>query len=233
MSRAKQLLQLQEIEEDLREKLTLLKKVQAALSDSPALRQAQASHRAAEAAHAEARAAQHDLELELQELDDKIKRETERLYSGKIKNPKELDNIRREVEALKRRRGDLDERALKGMEEVEQIGKEFAEAEQALAIAEAEWRHQQSDLSEKEQKLKRYISARRRQRDATLAQIASNDLARLRDIQARKGGKGVAALRDGAICGLCGVSVSAAKVAQIQSADELITCGNCGRILAV
>lgn len=231
MNRAKQLLQLQEIEDDLREKLTLLKKVQAALSDSPALRQARDVHGAAAAAHAGSRSVQRDLELELQELDEKIKRETERLYGGTVKNPKELENIRKEVESLQRRRADLDERALEGMEQVERAGDAVAEAQRALAVAEAEWRDQQGDLSEKEQKLKRYINARRRQREATLTHIPPADLARLRDIQARKGGKGAAPLRDGTICGLCGVSVSASKLAHIHGGAELVLCGNCGRIL--
>ncbi|HBY93542.1 MAG TPA: hypothetical protein DEP84_06155, partial [Chloroflexi bacterium] len=182
-------------------------------------------------AQAEARKAQRDLELELQELDTKIKRETDRLYGGTIRNPKELENIRKEVEALQRHRGDLDERALKGMEQVEKASGMLTEAERALAAVEAEWRDQRSDLSEKGQKLKRHINARRRQREATLAQISAGDLARLREIQTRKGGKGIASLRDGAVCGLCGVSVSASKVAQVHGSDELILCGNCGRIL--
>lgn len=232
MNRATQLLQLEELEFDLREKLALLKKVQAALHDSPALRQAQAAHAEAKAAQSQLRAAQRDLELELQELEGKIKRESERLYSGRIKNPKELDNIRKEVEALQRRRGDLDERVLEGMEQVELAERRLSEAEAALRVAEAERRSEQGELGEKEQKLKRYINSRRRQRDAILAQIAPGDLAQLREIQARKGGRAVTTLRDGGICGLCGVSVSATKIAQIRQGDDIVVCGNCGRILA-
>lgn len=232
MSRAKQLLQLQEIEDDMREKLAALKKIQAQLSDSPEVRQAQSQREAAASALAQARTAQRERELEVERLDAKLKQESDRLYGGSVKNAKEVDNLRKEVEALNRRRGTLDEAALKGMEQVEELIRALAEAERNLAGVESQRSGQVGDLEEKEQKLKRYIAARRRQREAILGQIPAGDLAVLRDVQNRKGGKGVTALREGAICGLCGVTVSAAKLAQVRGRDELLLCGNCGRILA-
>jgi predicted nucleic acid-binding Zn-ribbon protein len=230
MKRAQKLLRLQELEDDLRETMGAYKQVQAALGDTPALREAQQRMADAEATLTQRRSHQQLLEQEIKDLDAKIKRENDRLYDGSIKSHKEIENVQREVESLQRRRGTLDEQALQGMETVEQARTALAQAKTALQRIEAETREEQTDLTAKEQKLKRYIGARRREREATLGEITPADLQRLRSIQERKGQKGVALLRD-SNCSICGVNVSATKIAQMRESDELIICGNCGRIL--
>lgn len=231
MTRAQKLLRLQELEDDLREKMALYKKVQAAMGDSPALREAAEAAATTEAQLAEERAAQSRLEDELRQLDAKLKRESGRLYDGSVQSHRDVENLQREVESLQRRRGDLDEQALRGMDRVEKARRAFEGARDALTVAEQRWDEEKGDLGAREQKLKRYISARRREREAALAEIAAADLTFFRSVQERKGSRAVAALRD-SVCTGCGVNVSAAKVAQVRASDDLIPCGNCGRILA-
>src|SRR5258708_5024868 len=60
-----------------------------------------------------------DTELELQGVEKKAKDFENKLYSGKVQNPKELQSMQEEIEALGRQRGRLDEQILTLMEEVE------------------------------------------------------------------------------------------------------------------
>ena len=50
------------------------------------------------------RTSQNDLSLELSSLNNKSKRSEDRLYSGMVKNPKELADIQQEIDSLGRRR---------------------------------------------------------------------------------------------------------------------------------
>src|SRR3989442_12357173 len=53
-----------------------------------------------------------DSELELQTVEKKKKDFETKLYSGKVSNPKELQSMQEEIEALGRQRGRLDDRIL-------------------------------------------------------------------------------------------------------------------------
>ena len=68
---------------------------------------------------------QRRLDFEVDSLSQKIAGEVERLYSGKIGSPKELSDLSREVEALKRRKVVLEDNDLEVMEEREGAEKEL------------------------------------------------------------------------------------------------------------
>jgi predicted nucleic acid-binding Zn-ribbon protein len=61
------------------------------------------------------RAQQTDLNLELNSLEDKANRSEQRLYSGSVKNPKELSDLQHEIESLGRRQSALEEELLEVM----------------------------------------------------------------------------------------------------------------------
>src|SRR4029077_9852420 len=62
---------------------------------------------------------------EVDTLVQKIKAESGRLYSGVVSNAKELQDISREVEALKRRKSVLEDNDLDVMEERDGVEKEL------------------------------------------------------------------------------------------------------------
>src|ERR687893_250980 len=84
MSRRSRLLDLQEVENSLRDKIGAYKKIQKQLTlDSP-VRLARVAYEQAEQAEGEARARQQALNLEWQGLIQKVDNEEKRLYSGTI-----------------------------------------------------------------------------------------------------------------------------------------------------
>jgi predicted nucleic acid-binding Zn-ribbon protein len=115
MHPAKQLLQLQTLDLERDAQYRRLKQVIASLAEPETLRIAAAEVTAAQAVVTRAHARKQDLELEAQTLDAKIASVDERLYSGRVKNPKELSDLQNEVASLRRRRATLDDTLLEAM----------------------------------------------------------------------------------------------------------------------
>ena len=66
--------------------------------------------------------AQHDLEWVIEDLTGKINKAQDELYSGRIRNPKELSNLEQEVAALKASRSGKEDEAIELMEQLESTG---------------------------------------------------------------------------------------------------------------
>jgi hypothetical protein len=64
---------------------------------------------------------QRGLNLELAGVNDKARRSEQRLYSGNVKNPKELTDLQNEIEALGRRRAALEDEIIEAMIMVEDV----------------------------------------------------------------------------------------------------------------
>jgi predicted nucleic acid-binding Zn-ribbon protein len=100
MTEGADLYRLQGLDSEGDKKRRRLAEVEAALSESEELQQARrAVERAGERVRKWA-VKQRDLELEVQGLADKISHDEQRLYSGVIRNPKELEDLQAEVAAL-------------------------------------------------------------------------------------------------------------------------------------
>ena len=91
--RARLLYTLQRVDIQLARKGRRYKEVEAHLGESEALRDARATLEAATRDHAHWRAQAQDRELEAQSIADKLSATEERLYSGRITNPRELGDL--------------------------------------------------------------------------------------------------------------------------------------------
>ncbi|HJW84607.1 MAG TPA: hypothetical protein VJ754_09920, partial [Anaerolineae bacterium] len=90
MRRVQRLLALQETDLELDASRRQVREIDALLTDSDALRAARRSNQHIQQRLAQLRPRLKDLGLESSALDAKIKNAEDRLYSGAIKNPKEL-----------------------------------------------------------------------------------------------------------------------------------------------
>lgn len=175
------------------------------------------------------RARQTDLNLELSSLDGKAKRSEQRLYSGSVKNPKELSDLQQEIESLGRRQGALEEDLLEAMIGVEEAEEEDTEAREALRQIEAEWSQSQQDLQQEQGELVQRIKDLSTQRNHQLSMLTPESVAAYERTLRRVGTTAVVALKNNR-CRGCQVTVPANRV---KAADEgkLVYCDSCGRIL--
>jgi predicted nucleic acid-binding Zn-ribbon protein len=175
---------------------------------------------------------QNRLEGEIEMLGSKTSREEQRLFSGGVANPKELSSLQAEVESLKRRRGDLEDKLLEVM-----VGRDSAlatveslEKERSAAATESE------DLTARVAELTGDIDAALADHAARRSEAAGTIDAELlslyEGIRDSKHGVGAAELV-GDTCQGCHTKLPAREVERLRNERGLQRCDNCRRILVV
>lgn len=229
MSQAQVLYDLQQIDTEIRTKKQRLGEVLRLQKEPPALLAAREKAVAAEADLGSWRARHKDLTLEIATVADKAKRSEERLYSGVVKNPKELNDLQHEVEALGRRRATLEDEALQVMMTVDErqtiSGAAATERDRLAEEFAASVVHLQAEQQTLALQLNRLLDKRKKQ--ITLAQPA---LLKVYDqLIQEKRGLAVAGLRANK-CQGCQVTLSASTI-RAAGQGQLVRCDSCDRIL--
>jgi len=232
MSKAERLYRLQTIDLEADARHSRLKEVKATLEGNEELPRVRQALQDEEKKLSRQRTKLRDRELEMQSLTDKIVSVEDRLYGGRIKNPKELANLQEEVQSLKRRKGELEDQVLEAMIEVEESEASVTEQRERLARLEAEWQETQARLSAEQNELISRLSQLKAERAGLQRAIEAGDLALYEDLRRRMGGQAVALL-EGELCQACRVTLPTTKVQQARQGEALTLCSSCERILYV
>jgi predicted nucleic acid-binding Zn-ribbon protein len=171
------------------------------------------------------------LELEIGGLNAKLKANQDRLYSGRVKNPKELSGLQEEATSLRRRRSELEDDQLDLMIGIEEQEAELAERQARLRQIEAMWSQNQDSLQLEKRQLEIRLEELGARRDAMRARIAHADLALYDDLCMSLGGTGVALLKRG-VCQTCGVDVPTGVARSVERGEGPYYCPVCDRLLA-
>ncbi len=228
MNVAKQLYQLQEVDLEVEAAEQELRRLNSQLGENRVLIEAQSRLTAEKHRLDELKHQQHSAEWELDDLVNKISVAEEQLYSGRIRNPKELTNLQHEVEILKAKRDQLENKALAIMDQVELAEAEVASASNEFNRLEAEWHRQQEQLSHEIDTLKNKLSELGQKRQLLSAEIDPQAVA-LYDKLRKQKKQAVAKVEQG-ICRSCRISLPFSELQQARSGN-LVQCSSCGRIL--
>jgi predicted nucleic acid-binding Zn-ribbon protein len=232
MHPSRQLYQLQtlDLERDARHRR--LQQVIASLNEPEALRTAAAALTGAQAQVATARARRKDLELEVQTLDAKIANAEERLYSGRVRNPKELSDLQNDAASMRRHHTTLDDRLLEAMIALEDAEQVEGEARTKSTAVQAEWQTHQRALLEEKSRLAAEIAAMTEQRHQQMTAIEAKHVDAYQQLRRTYVGQAVARIEEGT-CVTCGVELSDRLLVKASHSDDLSFCGNCERILLI
>ncbi len=192
-----------------------------------------------EVALAEARAVldevgrrQSALEHDLAVVESKLAEDQSRLYSGTVGIIRELQALQAEVDALKRRKGELEDKVLEVLDEREPLdsGAAALEAEQEKVFDEAGDAEGQVVAAQAE--IDVLLASEVDARTAAADGLPPAVVAEYDRLRARLGGIGAAPLVNGR-CGGCHLSLSASELDALrrQPPDALLCCEQCGRIL--
>ena len=228
MGVAKQLYQLQEFDLKIESNEQSLKQVTSQLGESKAVVRVQKQLQLEQQRLEELRHKQHSAEWEIDDLVTKVAVAEETLFSGRIKNPKELTNLQHEVEALKAKRDQLEEKALEIIDQVEQSEASVARISSELETLKAEWQRQQQQLSDKVEQLKATLSDLRQKWQLLSAEIEPPTVEFYQELRKGKG-TAVAKVEQG-ICRGCRISLPTTELQRARS-GSLVQCSSCGRIL--
>jgi len=206
-----------------------LTKVEISLEESEALRQASRALEETQQSVRKLAVRQHDMELQVQGILEKIARSEQRLYSGVVKNTKELADLQAKVAALQRRRQKLEDDLLEIMIEREEAQAAHAQAQEHLDETKAHWSTQQTNLLAERETLQARLAEIEQEQAGVLPHIEPGDLTTYQNLRRRKGGLAVVQMQ-GSACGGCGVAVSPNLKWKLRQ-GELVCCGNCERII--
>jgi len=230
MGRATALFRLQGIDTELDGHRTRLKAIETALSDSPEVRAAQTKMVDAQAQFGAARAAAQSLEHDNQAIGEKISQAEARLYSGQVTNPKELQDLEKDLASLRRRRQAIEEQQLEALIKSETAEGRLVATQTELQRTETESAKTNGHLAEEHATLKARVARLESEREATAAPIPPEDQEMYQRLRQSKNGRAVSQLEDG-ICSTCGVAPSSSRTQVARQGNELVLCSNCGRIL--
>ncbi len=228
MNVANQLYQLQEVDLALESNEQALNQTASQLGESQAVVSAQAELTLEHQRLEELGRRQHSAEWEIDDLSSKISIAEEKLYSGRIGNPKELASLQHEIEELRARRDKLEDRALAIIEQVELATANVATKSNKLKDLDAEWRRQQQQLSADMEQHKTILSGLNHKRQLLSAQIDPQSIGFYSELKKQKG-TAVAKVEQG-ICHGCRISLPTTELQRARSGN-LVQCSSCGRIL--
>ena len=167
--------------------------------------------------------------ITLEGIKDEIASSDQRLYSGSIRNPKELGDLQAKVASLRRLLEKREEQLLEAMIALEDAEAAQSAAQENLVHVEAKWGEDQVALKAEREELAGRLGAIAAERGALLPHI-QRDLSLYQSLRKTKGGLAVTMMRGGA-CTACGMEIPPGRLEHGRKTG-LLSCGNCERILA-
>ena len=169
-------------------------------------------------------------EAEVDKQKVKIEQSEASLYSGKITNPKELQDLQNEAAALKRYLVILEDRQLDAMLEVETAEQANQEALNKLEKVKARLANQNKNLTAEQTNLNKDLDRLEAERQAAISPLDANLLTLYDELRQQKRGLAIATVSEGA-CAACGTTLTPAQYQSARSTTQLFNCPTCGRIL--
>ncbi len=230
MSLSSQLYRLQQIDTLNDQTLARLDELEKLLSDRSTVEQAEISNQKAEGVLQEVTKKLHLAENNVRDQRFKIEQDESSLYSGKMHNPKELQDLQNEVAGLKRFLNTLEDRQIEIMFAVEEAESAAKEAKSVVVHALAELVEKNAHLNAEKTKLLKEKERLEVEREVASNAISPKDL----DLynQLRKSRRGIAVTRvTDRTCTSCGSTLTPALVQSANSPGQIVRCPSCSRIL--
>jgi uncharacterized protein len=167
-------------------------------------------------------------EAEVKVIDSRIVQRNDQLRS--VKTNKEYQSMLKEIDDLRTKRSDLEDKTLAVLEDSEKIETELAILKRDLIDLAQEIEEKQAEIRKTADAERQVLEGLVRDRDAIMETLAP-DLHKL-FVKAKKQGRGiaVAAVID-AICQVCRMNIPPQMYNELMRLDTLRTCPNCQRII--
>jgi predicted nucleic acid-binding Zn-ribbon protein len=231
MTQAEALYHLQEFDLVITQSQKRLAEIAAALSNNQILVEAKNQVQIAQNTLSPLQTKSRNLELEIQSNSEKIRTTDEQLYSGRVRNPKELQEMQQEIQSLKNRNLELEDVLLDVMLNVENAEAELYQKQASLEQLTADWESDHQHLLDEQKKLQAEVEKQRQKREGALPPVEPETLKIYNTLRPKKNNQPVALLINGS-CSVCRVEQDMAVIGEVRKGQKLTYCVSCGRILA-
>jgi predicted nucleic acid-binding Zn-ribbon protein len=230
MSAALGLYRLQQVDSQIDQIQARLKLIQEMLENDLELKAATWHFEVSDKNNKDAERALKLAEAEVQKQRIKIEQTEASLYGGSVHNPKELQDLQKDVSSLKRHLETLEERELEAMMSVESAEKELQQAQTELERVKSSRGNQSRDLTKEIESLRRDRERLDSERKAVMSNLESKGLSLYDQLRQQRRGIAVTTLSDNS-CAACGTTLTASQQQNARSTSQLFHCPTCGRIL--
>jgi predicted nucleic acid-binding Zn-ribbon protein len=220
----------QELDLEIQAKQAVLADVEARLVETAELDEARREAEEQRQLLREGQKNQRKAEWAVDEVRAKIRPLEEKLYGGAVKNPKELMGLQQDVDSLKGRQRELEDRTLEAMSAVEEAERALREAEGRLAEVEARWRSERESLRQQRDDLQRELRELEESWSRQRATIDAEAMRRYEALRAAHQGRAVAKVERG-ICQGCRITLPMHVLQMARRGNHLVQCTSCERIL--
>jgi predicted nucleic acid-binding Zn-ribbon protein len=230
MSAALSLYRLQQVDSQIDHAQSRLKAIHQTLENDAELRAANERAREAENQLNEAERLLKQTELEVEKQRIKLQQTEASLYGGLVHNPKELQDLQKDVVSLKRHLETLEDRQLDAMQVVETAEKNAQDARAALERVTASRGDQFRELTHESQILNKDLERFSSERSAVIQDLAAQAIQSYEQLRKQRRGIAVTVVSDSA-CAACGTTLTPSQQQNARSTSQLFYCPSCGRIL--
>ena len=173
---------------------------------------------------------QHDLELQIEQLRAKIKQNNDKMYGGRVSNPRELSDLSHEVEQDLRLVSEREDRLLGVFDDVAAAETAATTARAAYDEAEARFKSDQIQIAADKRVVDAEIARLTARREELVALSDAASLRLYESLRRSKGGLAVVPVTQRTCMG-CRIALPSGDEQRARSSEDLVTCRNCGRIL--
>lgn len=229
MSWSDQLMHYQEIDQELQGINERLLEINKKLQDQAVLTDAQKNAEHKETMAKAAQRAQKELEFEFEKIQKKRKETDNKLYSGRVTNSRELQDLQTELQSLKRRESEMEDELLEAMMERETAELAANEAREQHQKAGAEWESEHQSMLEEQKWLQNRGKELIEEAHSLKKDIPTTILDSYDYLKKRIGNIPVARLK-GDVCSVCGIDVTKPTQQKVHHEEEAY-CDGCRRLL--
>jgi uncharacterized protein len=230
MIQASELYRLQEIDLNVQQRFKRLEEIAAQLADNKILTEAQQQVTNDQQALTPLQSKVRKLEQDIQSNTAKLKETDETLYSGRVRNPKELQDMQHEIQSLKKRNQELEDVLLETMMSVDSADAALKDSTAKVETLTAQFELANKSLIDERKRLKSEGSALIKSREQLVPTIDPNTLKAYNNLRSRKNNQAVAVLVNQS-CSVCHVQQDMNVIQSLRKNDVLTYCSSCGRII--
>jgi predicted nucleic acid-binding Zn-ribbon protein len=230
MSASLGLFRLQQVDSQIDRARLQLDGIRKTLENDLELKKALALVEASQAEFHEAKSQLKTSEAEAEAQKIKIEQTEASLYGGSVHNPKELQDLQRDVASLKKHLATLEERELEAMLKVEKAEATLGAARSSLESIQSKLSGEHRTLLHEQSKLLTDLERLGQEREASASPVDMELITIYNDLRKQKRGVAVTDFEDNS-CSSCGASLTSSLQQNAKSPRQLTYCPSCGRIL--
>jgi len=225
-----QLFQLQHIDSEIDRHNKRIKEIQTSLDNNVTISSAEQKLESSKQVFIERSNAFNQINDQIEKKKIKRNQSQSTLYSGKVQNPKELEDLQYEISSLEKSIKTLEESLMQALIDLDESENNLESAKVDLKNARSEFATESALLNAEKEKLLQQVNGLKNKRSPLYKSIQPLFQNQYETLRKRKNGIAVTSVNENS-CGACGANLTASQIQAARTPIKLFICPNCSRII--